>query len=238
MSTNAAVDRASSSQRSESGCMRDGSTGPGALSPHLASAGVVLRRTAQRRARALAGVRARERACQSWGRCHLGRPVACDSTMPPMTGPSITSARSSYSPRPASSSGSGSNPGSPGQPISRCAPRTRKNGGGCPATPASRTGTSPKPRFMPRSPWPPPPRSPAWARTAGRGPMSPEPSSAADNSRRRDRHPQAGLLAGRDPVKQQIPLSGLAVQEGVPYRAGPPLPLGGEPSGRHQLDTG
>lgn len=33
------------------------------------------------------GTRARERACQSWGRCRLGRPVACDSTMPPMTGP-------------------------------------------------------------------------------------------------------------------------------------------------------
>jgi len=48
----------------------------------------------------------------------------------------------------------------------------------------------------------------------------------------------AVAVAGRDPVKQQIPLSGLAVQEGVPYRAGPPLLLGGEPSGRHQLDTG
>jgi hypothetical protein len=74
----------------------------------------------------------------------------------------------------------------------RCAPRTRKNGGGCPATPGSRTGASPKPGFMPRSPWPPPPRSPAWARTAGPGPMLPEPSSAADNSRRRDRHRRPG----------------------------------------------
>ena len=64
------------------------------------------------------------------------------------------------------------------------APRMRKNGGGCPATPTSRTGASPKPRSMPRSPWPPPPQWPAWPRTAGRGPTLPEPSSAAARPRR------------------------------------------------------
>jgi hypothetical protein len=130
----------------------------------------------------LTGIQARppERALTRGG-CRLGRPAARDSTMPPMTGPSITTARSSYSPRPARSSGSGSNPGSPGQPTSRCAPRTWTNGGGCPATPASRTGPLPKPRSMPRSPWPPLPQLPAWARTAGPGPTLPEPSSAADS---------------------------------------------------------
>jgi len=48
----------------------------------------VLRRTAQRRARALAGIQARppERTLTR-GRCHLSRPVASHTTMPPMTGP-------------------------------------------------------------------------------------------------------------------------------------------------------
>jgi hypothetical protein len=38
------------------------------------------------------------------------------------------------------------------QPTSRCPARSWKSGGGCPATPTSRNGTSPKPRSMPRSP--------------------------------------------------------------------------------------
>ena len=66
-----------------SGCMRDGSTGPAPQSPS-GGAGVVLRRTAQRRARALAGERTLEAAR---GRCHLSRPAASHTTMPPMTGP-------------------------------------------------------------------------------------------------------------------------------------------------------
>jgi hypothetical protein len=190
---NAAVDRASGSQRPESGCMRDGLHRALRPQSHLASAGVVLRRTAQRRARALARARARERACQSWRRCHLGRPAARDTTMPPMTGPEHYQRAEQLLTEASELIRFRQQPGQSGPADLPVRPRTRNNGSGCPATPAARTGASPKPRFMPPSPWPPPPRSPAWARTAGRGPMLPEPSSAADNSRRRDRHPPAGL---------------------------------------------
>ena len=139
------------------------------------------------------------RACQSWGRCHLGRPVARDSTMPPMTGPGHyhraeqLPAEASELIRVRQQPGQCGPADLPVRPQDAEERRRLSSDPGLPDRSIAEAGASPKPRSMPPSPWPPPPRSPAWARTAGRRPILPEPSSAADNSRRRDRHPPAGL---------------------------------------------